>query len=188
MGAHFSIGWDDAAVLHVCRHLRARDVAEVFATRAEVDGWALYVDLRLHAPNMAWFEVVRAEAWGLPVAVMGVMRRWPGVGSAFLLGTDGFTIPIAREVADMVRLRMRDGMAEAGMHRVDCQSLASYRAAHRFLERCGAKPEGYREAIGKEREDFIDFVWVADKAQSDGGALTVEKLMLAKKCLDQQED
>lgn len=160
-----SPGWDVMAALHVCRHLRARDVVEVFAARAEVDGLALFGDLVLQRGQLVWFETVRAAFWDPPIAIMGVMAKTPGVGSAFLLGTPQFGVAEARFVAASVAARMPEGMAQAGLHRVECLSLASYRAAHRFLRRCGAEPEGLRRAIGKNREDFIEFAWVATEPE-----------------------
>lgn len=146
--------------LHVCRNMRALDYAEVFATRPDDDPWALFIDLATVAPVCPWIEIARPATSTTPVALFGVAPQSPRVGSAFLIATPEFTLGHARQIARRIRDVMVPALIEAGFHRVEAQSLASYAWAHRFMRHAGARSEGVRVSIGKAGEDFETFVWL----------------------------
>lgn len=148
--------------LHVCRNLRPMDAAEVFATRPDDDPWALFGDLSAVAPVCPWIEIARPATSTRPVALFGVAPQSPGVGSAFLVATREFTLGHARQLAARIRTHMVPALTEAGFHRVEAQSLATYRWAHRFMRSAGARSEGIRRAMGKAGEDFETFVWLKE--------------------------
>ncbi|GAB1361813.1 hypothetical protein MASR1M32_10490 [Rhodobacter sp.] len=157
-------GWSDPLVLHICRNMRASDVAEIFAMRPGIDAWALYRDLALSQPAHLWFEIARPADQLEPVALFGVMGTSPGVGIAHLIGTPALTLAHARQIAARVREVLAPAMVEAGMHRIEALSLQGYTWAHRFLRTAGARAEGPpRRALGKAGEDFQCFVWLKDE-------------------------
>lgn len=154
----------DPGVLHVCRNMRASDAAEIFATRPDMDSWALYRDLAAAQPAHLWFELVRPAAGLWPFALFGVMATSPGVGIAHLIATPDMSLGDARVIAARIRDKVIPTMIDAGMHRVEALSLSSYRWAHRFLKSAGARAEGPpRTQLGKAGEDFQCFVWLRDE-------------------------
>jgi hypothetical protein len=160
--------WSDPMVLHICRTMRAMDVAEIFAMRPDLDAWALYRDLAQSRPAHLWFEIARPDDSLQPVALFGVMGTSPGVGLAHLIATPGLRLGHAREIAARVREAVIPAMVAAGLHRVEALSLQGYGWAHRFLRAAGARPEGPpRRCLGKHGEDFQSFVWLKDELPED---------------------
>lgn len=160
-------GWSDAMVLHLCRNMRASDIAEIFCQRAEIDPWGLYRDLAMLGGAHLWFEVARPADGMVPVALFGVVQSGPGIGTAHMFGTDDLTLDHARLIAARIRDNVIPAMLEAGLHRVEALSLSDYRWAHRFLRRAGAHAEGQRTAMGKNGEDFTSFVWLASDFETE---------------------
>lgn len=162
-------GWDDPMVLHVCAKMRAVDREEIFCQRADDDAWGFHRELAFIGARHLWFELARPREEILPVAFFGVVATGPGIGSAHLAGTDDLTLDHARQIAARIRQEVIPTMLECGLHRVEALSLKSHRWAHRFLKSAGARVEGERLAMGRDREDFLSFVWLADEIQQDAG-------------------
>ena len=161
--------FDDLGALHVCRNMRAVDAEEIFAMRPDHDAFALYRDIAAGGGRHLWLELARPATSLTPVALFGVIATSPGCGLAHLIGTDGLTLSHARQIVARVRHLIIPGLIETeGLHRVEANSLATHRWAHRFLLACGARLEGPpRRAMGKAGEDFQTFVWIKDELPPD---------------------
>jgi RimJ/RimL family protein N-acetyltransferase len=155
---------DDLSALHICRHMRAVDAEEIFAMRPDHDAFALYRDIMGAGPRHLWLEAARPATALQPVALFGVIATSPGCGLAHLIGTDDLDGFQAREIVWRIRNVMIPAMIAEGLHRVEANSLATHRWAHRFLKASGARAEGQRRrAMGKMGEDFQTFVWIKDE-------------------------
>jgi hypothetical protein len=137
------------ALRHVFFNMRERDRKEVFALFPHDDPELL--------AYMAWKR--SSHLWTADgTAAFGVMPLWPGVASVWMLATDEFTAPTARE---MVRHCRRFAKVHPEIHRWECRSLVEHTVAHRFIEACGLRREGELRSYGKGREDFVVFSRVA---------------------------
>jgi hypothetical protein len=154
-------GWSDLDVLHICRNMRASDVAEVFALRPDCDAFALYRDMASLGGRHLWFEVVRPVDAMLPIALFGVVGSSPGTGVAHLIGTPELSWSDSRQIATRIKARVIPAMLAEGLHRVEAFSLAAHPWAGRFLRAAGATRVEPRPAMGKDGEDFAVHVWLA---------------------------
>lgn len=156
--------FDDLTVLHVCRHMRRVDAEEVFAMRFDTDAFGLYRDMAAMGGRHLWFEVVRPADSLIPIALFGVLGTSPGCGLAHMIATDDLRSSDAAQIAARVHSHLRPAMLAAGLHRIEALSLSTHRWAHRFLRAAGARIEGApRRCLGRAREDFLTFVWLADE-------------------------
>ena len=130
-------------------HLQSLDLPPEFASE---DFREEFLELA-HAPALLG---VYGRTWLMekePLAVMGVMPRWQGVGSAWAYISDA-----ARERPKSL-LRIAQGLLwnvahiEFKMWRVDTTVRANYPAGKRFALHLGFACEGLMRAYGKERED-----------------------------------
>lgn len=156
-------GWDTQAVFHVLTHMRPRDAEEVFACMERdepEDIFAHWIALRklIHLTEVVWTP----DLMGKPVAVLNLIAVSPGVANASMVATPELTRRGFMAWADRLRHIMPDICRQAGVHRLQCQSIATHREAHRFLERCGWKREGTARGLGRNGEDFIHFAAVAE--------------------------
>jgi hypothetical protein len=139
--------------------MRACDAAEIYALRPNQNAYSLYRDMAMVRPYL-WFEVVRPVTSMTPVALFGVAALSPGVAQAHMFATDDMTIDHARQIADRVKGVVIPTLLDAGLHRVQAQSLAGYVWAHRFMRRCGARFEAPCWSLGADGQDYASFVWL----------------------------
>jgi hypothetical protein len=137
----------------VCRHLRAMDAKEIFATRFDDD------------PDRLAAEVLRIPAgWvachhDLPVAYVGAVEMWPGMWAPSVFGTDAFP-SVGLGLTQFIRRRMIPSLLELGMRRAEAKSIDGHDDAHRWMEVLGARREGVPHLnYGKGGETFHTFVW-----------------------------
>jgi hypothetical protein len=147
---------DGDAVAFVARNMRAKDRAEIFATRFDDDA------NRVAAETMA-LSRFGCVAWSgprtcEPVAVACAISTWPGVWSVGLYATDRWP-EVARATTRWIRSVLIPDLVAAGAHRAECRSLATHATAHRWLERLGASREAVLSAYGRNREDFLLYAW-----------------------------
>lgn len=162
-------GFDVFGVRNVVWNMRRADQDEVFATRQDEDAELICAELRLGLGNCAWFETVWSGGHaGDPVAIFAVHPLSPGVGSAMMLATDGLTMAGALAMIRRVRRVVIPALMDAGFHRVECASIEGHKASHGFLRLCGAKAEGRIEQLGRHRENFIRFRWLASDINPSG--------------------
>ncbi|MFK5997856.1 MAG: hypothetical protein QM492_07080 [Rhodobacterales bacterium] len=154
-------GWTDPMALYLCQNMRASDAEEIFAQRDRVDPYGLFCDMRMLRPASVWCDLVYPATAIQPVAIFGITLMSPGVGMAHMFGTDRLTLAQTRAIATRIREIVIPEMLQMGLHRVEALSLNNYKWAHRFLKSAGARPEGPpRLAVGKDRQDFQNFIWL----------------------------
>jgi hypothetical protein len=141
------------AVAFVARRMRARDRAEIFATRSDDDPDAVAAE----TVALARFGCV---AWNgaEPAAVVCAFPLWPGVWSVGMYAT-GRWPTVALTVTQWIAGTLIPDLVAAGAHRAECRSLSTHTVAHRWLERLGAAREAVLTAYGRRREDFFLYVW-----------------------------
>ena len=97
-----------------------------------------------------------------PVAIMGATPLHPGVYSAYMLATSRFP-EVVWTVTKWARRVFFPALRRAGAHRVEALSIATYKKTHRWIEAIGAKKEQVVPRFGRNREDFIRFVYLWDE-------------------------
>lgn len=148
---------DHDNVRHVVDHLRAADREELFALRDDEDPRRLVAEV-MARPEMTWV------AWWekRPAVVLGAVEWRRGVWHVHCFGTDDFgrlALPLTRFVRKTMLPLLFDTF---GAHRLTADSLGTHTNAHRWMELCGARREGVRQAHGKGGEDFATYVIVKD--------------------------
>ena len=141
-------------VMSVLVHLRREDRTELEATWPSWVTREAWADALTRAPGV---HLVAGDKAVGPIVVFGVLRLWPGVGSAYAAATDHwFRIarPLTRYVRDCLAPQMRQEF-----HRIECRSLASHIRAHRWIEFLGGRREAVLEGYGQHGEDFVQFAW-----------------------------
>lgn len=140
-------------VLHVAANMREWDRKEIFALRWGDEASDLANDV-LRVPGFSWV----AYADDVPAAVIGAMPMWPRVWSVFAFGTDDFP-KVGLTLTKHVRRFMIPALQNQGAHRAQCHSIEGHEEAHRWLETLGAHTEPLIRGFGRNRENFIPFVW-----------------------------
>lgn len=148
---------DPLSVMRVASNMRESDKAEIYATRWTRNPIDVAEDV-CRIPGPKW--VAHADGAG-PVAAYGAMPMWPGVWSLYMFATPHFQ-RVAWDVTRHIRRVMMPSLAIAGAHRAEARSAASHVEAHTWLERLGAKREATLKGYGRDREDFILFVWAVE--------------------------
>lgn len=165
--------WDTQAAFHILTHMRPLDAQEVYACMARDEP----EDIFAHWVNMRQLRQFTEIVWspnalaGQPVAILNLFAVSPGVANAAMIATPdmprrGFVVWAKR-----LRRLMPDICRQAGLHRLQCQSIEGHEAAHKFLHWCGWQREGIARGLGRNGEDFINFSAVAadfDDHEGDG--------------------
>lgn len=146
---------DLASLLYVCRNLRADDRSEIFATRWNDDPDDLAAEAFTRWGEMSY---IAAGADGIPIASIGATPMWDGVWSGWMMATDRFP-EIGKSLTRWARRVMIPSIVEAGCHRIEARSEATHEVAHRWMGWLGAKPEFVLRRYGRDKQDFILFVW-----------------------------
>ena len=138
-------------ILYVCQHLREDDRREILLSRWNDDLSELAESFCI-APGSR-FAVLRE---GIPVCAFGVAPALPGVGQAWLIGTDEIGscgVEVAHACKTVVRTLL-DGY----MHRIQAYSAGFHAQAHRWLELLGFSRESRMCRFGKDGTDFFCYV------------------------------
>ena len=131
-------------IAHVCKNIRADDYRELSDTRWSMDDLEQSV---LSVPCEK-FAVVHENA----VALMGVVPAWPGVGQAWLFGTDEigtYGVEVAHSAKRIIKT-----LLNLELHRIHAYSAAFHTQAHQWLEMIGFRRESTLKQYGKTGEDF----------------------------------
>lgn len=153
-------------VAHICRHLRAADAAEIFATRWDDDPDDLADEMLRRPLGLVDMAVRDAE----PVALVGAVPAWPGVWSVLAFGTDKWD-KVAVTLTRHVRRFLIPALVGAGAHRAHCFSAAEHHTAHAWLTRSlGARRGPDLPNFGKNGETFVVFEWSREDANRRIGA------------------
>ena len=161
------------AIEHIVRNLRPRDRREIFALRWDDNEDQLIDEISNYAGAM-W----RVWSWdGEPVAVNGVLPVRPGVAMAGAFGTDKwkFTLrAMTRWSLDFVIPALRS----ANYHRGEAHVLASNTDSRRWIEALGGKVEALLQGFGRERENFLLYVWDLTEHRSSSDVSTRQRQCL----------
>lgn len=142
--------WPD--VLEVALRMRADDRAEIMATRWDDDLYSFASDcMRLPGVKLA-----ALDDSGVPVAIGGVASWQPGVGQAWMFGTEGIG-RVGIEIANACRKSIKTLFQSGSIHRIQAFSAADHKRAHRWLNAIGLKEESRMPQYGKNGEEFITF-------------------------------
>lgn len=138
--------------LRVALNMRQDDYEEVMATRWNDSPFEFAADcMRLPGAKLA-----ALDRSGAAVAIGGVALHQPGVGQAWMVGTDGIGA-MGIEIAHVCRRVVRQLFLDGVIHRVQAHSIASHTRAHRWMRAIGMKEEAAVPAFGKRGESFIVF-------------------------------
>lgn len=149
------------AVRIVAEQMRDQDTAEFMAvshaeTRDELVGGLI-------ATYGARDDLIMACTDDMqPVGIGGLIETRPNVVTLLFFATDAFP-QIALGLTRYIRCNLFPKVIEAGVHRIECVSIAGYGENHRWIRLLGLRePIVTLRAYGKKAEDFLMFSWVAD--------------------------
>lgn len=140
---------DDA--VRVAVDMRDIDRREICALQC-IDDPEIIVRAALHLPHIG------ATVWrgDDPICALGAALLWPGVASVFMFATDRWR-EVALETTRFAKKTLLPALCDAGVHRLQCHSLAEHTTAHAWLRFLGADREVPEPEYGKNREDYVLF-------------------------------
>lgn len=144
-------------IAHIVNHMRERDRQEIMALRWDSD-------LTQFANDVCCYAGATWRMWernGVPVAIAGVTPVRPGVVQAGAFGTPDWKYA-ARHIIGWGRNWMIPRLIAANFHRAEAYALASNTDSRRFIEALGGEIETPLHHYGREREDFILYLWRLD--------------------------
>ena len=146
-------------VRYVAERMRAQDVEE-FLALSFASNKAELADTMVekYAANTQAFCFSEGAE---PVAVGAMVEARPNVITLMFFATDSFP-RLALRIARFTKHRLFPSYRKAGVHRIECVSIAGYDHAHKWIRLCGMKEEGAFRGFGKGGETFHQFAWVAD--------------------------
>ncbi len=95
---------------------------------------------------------------GHPIVCGGMMPLWPGVGEAWVIGSD----ELKQNIISFHRaiLRFREVVFGMGLHRLQCACHADFTESRDWLERLGFVEEGLMKAFASDRSDYVRYALV----------------------------
>lgn len=148
-------------VYHVCRHMRAKDAEEIFATQWSDDRDVLAQNVL----QVCKFGYILHADDGTPVVCGGAVALWPGVWSVWMFATDRFD-EIAIATHRFAKTIFFPALEDVGYVRLECRSIVSHTTAHRWLESLGGRCESAVSNYGKDGQDFLLYCWTKPKADA----------------------
>lgn len=148
-------------VAYVVTHMRAADRREVYAGRWTDEPADLVADIEASRVMMIRLEALLA-ADGLPVALLGVWLKSPGVGIGLMVATDRWG-EIAAAAHRYVLRRFLPLACAPNLRRLECQAHVEHAVSRRWLARLGFVEEGLARSVGKNGEDFVHLAWFPRK-------------------------
>lgn len=145
-------------IAYIVRHLRERDRREIFGLRWDDNEDSFVNDVFAVSGPMWRLWRYRDE----PVAMSGVVPQRPGVVMAGAFGTEKFhhvMRPMKRFAWNWVIPRL----VTAQYHRAEAFALASNADGKFFIRMLGGKQEAYLRKYGRDREDYVLYVWRLDE-------------------------
>lgn len=143
-------------LLHVARHMRAADAAEIFALRFDDDRDRVAMEAKAHSRFGAL-----AYAGAEPVAAIGAAEVTPGVFEMWLFATEAWP-RVSRAVARYALASLVPALLADGGRRGQCLSLSTRSDAHRFLGGLGFVREAVLPGRGRNGETFFLYAWRRD--------------------------
>lgn len=149
-------------ITHIVRNLRERDRREIFALRWDDDEDKLIDELSRGAGAM-W----KVWSWDQePVAMNGVFPVRPGVVIAGAFGTPNWKYTL-RAMTRWAHEFIIPALRKANYHRGEAYVLASNTDSRRWIESLGGEVEALLKGFGREREDFLLYVWDLTRERSE---------------------
>jgi hypothetical protein len=144
-------------IRYIVENMRERDFKEIMALRWDNDTGPLINDMARMAGPMwrVW------EKDGKPVTICGVTFLRPGVVLIGAFGTRQWASAI-KYLMPWVRKWLIPRLVAANVHRMECYALASATNSRKLIEALGGEIETLLHHYGREREDFILYVWRLD--------------------------
>lgn len=137
--------WPD--IIEVCTNLRDDDLREVLLTRWTNDVYDFAASLATARGGK--FAAIHQDK---AVCVFGVVPVTPGVGQAWLVGTNDTgkcSVAIATAAKECIA-----ALFDTDVHRIQAYSAAFHTQAHEWLEVIGFHRESTIKGLGKDGSDF----------------------------------
>ena len=145
-----SLNWTDA--IYIVENMRRDDLEEVIATRWNDDAYGFAAECM----NLPGVRLVAKTPDNIPVAMGGVATWNPGVGQAWMVGTESIGL-IGTEIAHACRKSIKALFETGTIHRIQAFSAATHTQEHRWLKAIGLHEESRMAKYGKNGEEFIVF-------------------------------
>lgn len=142
--------WERAA--YVAVFMRDSDRDEIMSNRWDDDPYSFAAEV-MRTPGV---KVACIDDNGIPVAMGGISSHVPGVGQAWLVGTDAIK-PFNQEISEKCKELMAGLLRDGSIHRVQVFSAASHTKAHRWIKALGLTEESRMKCYGKSKEEFLTF-------------------------------
>ena len=142
--------------LYVSRRMRKTDRDEVMATRWNANDNDNDADFALSCFKSLGSSFVAINKKGVPVIIGGVAMNAPGIGTAWMVGTDDWP-SVALEVSRFCRKSIKKYLKSEDIHRIHAYSSVFHSDSHKWLELVGMKRGPLLKKWGKNHEDFILF-------------------------------
>lgn len=144
-------------VAHIVHNMRESDRREIYAVRWSEDEGELVEDVMSVAGKL-W----RVWTWdGEPVAINGVVPIRPGVVNCAMFATDKWR-KVIWPMTHWAQEWLIPALQISHYHRGEAYVAASNMQSRRWIAALGGKPEAYLYHYGKNKEDYILFVWRLD--------------------------
>ena len=148
---------------YVALHMRDRDAEEFLAVSRHDTKTALAVALSYRFAKAG--DVFCAYDGDVPAAIGAMVQHRPNVVTLMFFATDRFA-KIAAPLTRFITKRLLPRYRAAGVHRIECVSIAGYDEVHRWIEFLGLKREAVLPGYGRDGQTFVQFAWVADDCPS----------------------
>jgi hypothetical protein len=154
------------AVRYVASGMRRSDIDEFMAlspvnTEQELKA-SLIENYGEHPDGFAFFADDNE-----PIGVGAMVQARPNVVTLLFFATEKFT-EIAGPLARFTKQRLFPRYRDAGVHRIECVSIAGYAPMHRWIQMVGLQEEAVMKGYGKGGETFHQFAWVRDDVRQTG--------------------
>lgn len=146
-----------AAVRHICRNMRAADLAEIFSVWPHSDVEKLASELIARLPYYMLAKTARLKGQK-PVVFWAVEKTTPVCGLAHMFATDDFR-RVARPLARHIRQVGVPAMLAAGLRRVEVRARQDMPQNTAWLKLLGARFECVVPEQGNAGEPFVQYAW-----------------------------
>lgn len=146
------------AVEHVAYYMRPRDFEELSAVSHAGNRRDLARILSDRYGNRDDVFAVGDDAFN-PVAICGLIELRPNVLSLLFFARESFS-EIVLPLTKYIKRELFEPRIAAGVHRIECASMSSYRSVHNWIETLGLSYESTIKKCGKDGQDFDMYAWV----------------------------
>jgi hypothetical protein len=151
---------EHAYVRHIADRIRSKDAEEFLAVMHNETRDQLAEDLvRRYTDHPHGFCFLHDD--GEPVGLVAMIFARPNVATLTFFATDRFP-EIAISVTRFATRNLFPKYMAAGVHRIECASIAGYAHAHRWIQMLGMNEEGRFPGWGKNGETFHQFAMLAE--------------------------